>query len=155
MYTEVTLRRLYIVSKKNITYLTLPLFVQSNNRSFFQCTAKDNCQAHSISLSLSISQSLSLRDRDRADILITLYHHTTHQKLFKCLIGDLYTSVIHHWNHQLKPYWFPLRKNKVNKGHLKPPVSIRVNKYIKWQILKCDTSLEYSAHALLNYTQKK
>ena len=28
--------------------------------------------------------------------------------------SDLYSSVIHHWNLQLKPYWFPLRKNRVN-----------------------------------------
>merc|ERR1711872_248071 len=70
-----------------------------------------NCQALSISLSLNLS--LSLRDRDRADTIIT-FHHTTphHQHLF---IGDLYSSVIHHWNRQLKPYSFPLRKNRVNK----------------------------------------
>ena len=35
-----------------------------------------------------------------------------------------------------------------------PPVSIRVNKYLKWLILKCDTSFESSAHALQIYTQK-
>ena len=79
----------------------------------------------------------------------------THQKLFKCLRGDLYSSVIHHWNCQLKSNSFPLRKNRVNYGHLWPPVSIRVNKYLKWLILKCDTSFESSAHALLIYTQKK
>ena len=28
--------------------------------------------------------------------------------------SDLYSSVIHHWNRQLKPYSFPLRKNRVN-----------------------------------------
>ena len=63
------------------------------------------CQALSIYQSLNLT--LSLRDRDRADTIITLYHHhhhTIHQKLFKCLIGDLYSSVIHHWNRQLKPY---------------------------------------------------
>ena len=34
--------------------------------------------------------------------------------IFKCLRGDLYSSKIHHWNRQLKPYWYPLRKNRVN-----------------------------------------
>ena len=33
---------------------------------------------------------------------------------FKCLRGDLYSSAIYHWNCQLKPYWFLLRKNRVN-----------------------------------------
>ena len=35
---------------------------------------------------------------------------TTHHPplTFKCLRGDLYSSVIHHWNHQLKPNSFPL-----------------------------------------------
>ena len=28
--------------------------------------------------------------------------------------SDLYSSVIHHWNRQLKPYSYPLRKNRVN-----------------------------------------
>ena len=35
--------------------------------------------------------------------------------------SDLYSGVIHHWNRKLKPYWFPLRKNRVNLGHLWPP----------------------------------
>ena len=64
----------------------------------------DFCQALSISQSLNLS--LSLRDRDRADTIITLYHTTTtphHQKLFKYLRVDLYSSVIHHLNRQLKP----------------------------------------------------
>ena len=34
--------------------------------------------------------------------------------IFKSLRGDLYSSMIHHWNRQLKPYWFPVRKNRVN-----------------------------------------
>ena len=70
----------------------------------------------SLSISIYLNLSLSLRDTNRADTKITLPHHTTllHQKLFKCLIGDLYSSVIHHWNRQLKPYSFPLRKNRVN-----------------------------------------
>merc|ERR1712175_45902 len=72
-----------------------------------------------VKLSLSLNLSLSLRDRDRADTIITLYHTTPppphhHQKLFKYLRVDLYSSVIHHWNRQLKPYSFPLRKNRVN-----------------------------------------
>ena len=72
------------------------------------------CQALSIYQSLNLS--LSLRDRDRADTIITLYHTTPHHhsKLFKYLRVDLYSSVIHHWNRQLKPYSFPLRKNRVN-----------------------------------------
>ena len=45
-----------------------------------------------------------------ADTIITLYHW----KLFKDLRVDLYSSVIHHWNRQLNPYSFPLRKNRVN-----------------------------------------
>ena len=67
-----------------------------------------------ISLFISLNLSLSLRDRDRADTIITFHHHHHHRKLFKCLLGDLYSSVIHHWNRQLKPYSFPLRKNRVN-----------------------------------------
>jgi len=31
--------------------------------------------------------------------------------------------VICHWNRQLKPYLFLLRKNRVNYGHLLPPLS--------------------------------
>ena len=31
--------------------------------------------------------------------------------------------MICHWNRQLKPYWFPLRKNRVNWGHNSPPLS--------------------------------
>ena len=69
------------------------------------------CQALSISQSLNLS--LFLRDRDRADTIITLYH-TTPPETFKYLRVDLYSSVIHHWNRQLKPYSFPLRKNRVN-----------------------------------------
>ena len=34
--------------------------------------------------------------------------------IFKCLRGDLYSSMIHYWNCQLKPYWFPVRKNRLN-----------------------------------------
>ena len=33
------------------------------------------------------------------------YNHRDHPPLtFKSLRGDLYSSVIHHWNRQLKPY---------------------------------------------------
>ena len=58
------------------------------------------CQALSIYQSLNLT--LSLRDRDRADTIITF--HTTPPKTFKDLRVDLYSSVIHHWNCQLKPY---------------------------------------------------
>ena len=123
-----------------------------------------NCQALSISQSLNLS--LSLRDRDRADTIITLYHTTPHhhQHLF---IGDLYSSVIHHWNRQLKPYSFPLRKNRVNYGHLLPSLSalglinilsdLHSSVIVTYTllILKCDTSLESSAQALLISTQKE
>ena len=59
-----------------------------------------------------LSFFISKRERERADTIITLYQHTTphHRKLFKDLRVDLYSSVIHHWNRQLKPYWFPLKK---------------------------------------------
>ena len=81
--------------------------------------------SHFVKLSLSMSQSLNLslflrdRDRDRADTIVTLtlhppIHSSKHKKLFKCLIGDLYSSVIHHWNRQLNLYSFPLSKNRVN-----------------------------------------
>ena len=54
-----------------------------------------------VKLSLSL-YSLSLRESLH-------YNHsvppTTHSKLFKNLRVDLYSSVIHHWNRQLKPYW--------------------------------------------------
>ena len=43
---------------------------------------------------------------------------------FKCLRGYLYSSVIHHWNCQLKPYLFPLRKCRVNQSHNLPPLSL-------------------------------
>ena len=76
----------------------------------------------SLCLSLSISQSLnlslSMRDRDRADIIITFHHH---HKLFKDLIVDLYSSVIHHWNCLLKPILFLHWKNKVNWDHYSTP----------------------------------
>ena len=39
------------------------------------------------------------------------------------ILCDLYSSVICHWNRQLKPYLFPLRKNRVNQVHLLPPLS--------------------------------
>ena len=66
-------------------------------------------------LSLSLNLPLSLRDRDRADTIITFHPPPPHHhKLFKCLIDDCYSSVIHHWNCQLKPYSFPLRKDGVN-----------------------------------------
>ena len=59
----------------------------------------------SLSISLYLNLTLSLRDRDRADTIITLPpHHHHHRKLFKDLRVDLYSSVIHHWNRQLKPY---------------------------------------------------
>ena len=57
--------------------------------------------------------------------------HHYHWKLNKSLMGDLYLSVIHHCICQIKPYSFPLRKNKVNYGHSWPPVSIWVNKLYK------------------------
>ena len=91
-------------------------------------------QGNIVKLSQSLNLSLSLRDRDRADTIITLYHTTPpilHHKLFKCLLGDLYSSVIHHWNHQLKPYSFPLRKIGLIRVTYDPPVSIRVNKYYR------------------------
>ena len=59
------------------------------------------CQALSISQSLKLS--LSLRDRDSADNKIT-FHPPTPPQTFKAIRGDLYSSVIHHWNCQLKPY---------------------------------------------------
>ena len=58
-----------------------------------------DCQALSMSQSLNLSLSPSI-------------HPPTHQKLFKCLIGD-FTQV---WYIiQLKPYFFLLRKNRVNQ----------------------------------------
>ena len=65
-------------------------------------------QVLSSSLYLSISKS---------DIIITMYHTTTtphHHKLFEFLRVDLYSRLIHHWNGQLKPYSFPLTKNRIN-----------------------------------------
>ena len=63
-----------------------------------------------LSLYLSISQplnlSLSLRNRDRADTIITCHPTTSHSKLFRDLIVDLYSNVRHHWNHLLKPNLF-------------------------------------------------
>ena len=39
----------------------------------------------------------------------------------KCLRDDMYSSVIHYRNCQLKPYWFSVRKNRVDKGQKLPP----------------------------------
>ena len=64
-----------------------------------------------LSISLSPNLSLSLRDRDKVDTIITL---APLQQTFEGLRGNLDSSVIYHWNHQLKPYLFPLRKNRVN-----------------------------------------
>ena len=75
--------------------------------------------------------------------------HCTDTMYHKCLRDDLYLSIIHHWNRQLKLYWFPLRKYRVNWGHKFPPMSVLGLKVPqKWFIHKCDTSLESSAQAL-------
>ena len=53
------------------------------------------------------------------------HNHTAHPPItFKCLRGSWYSSVIHHWNRQLKHYLFPLRKYRVNKGHKLPLLSV-------------------------------
>ena len=50
-------------------------------------------------------------------------------KHFKLLIlkcdsdSDLYVTYTH-WNRQLKPYLFPLRKNRVNQGHNLSPLAV-------------------------------
>ena len=81
--------------------------------------------------------------------------------------ATLYSSVIHNWNCQLKPYSFPLRKNRVNYGYLLPSLSalglinilsdLHSSVIVTYTllILKCDTSLESSAQALLISTQKE
>ena len=83
------------------------------------------------------------------------------------ILCDLYSSVICHWNRQLKPYLFLLRKIRVNYGHLLPPLSalglinilsdLHSSVIVTYTllILKCDTSLESSAQALLISTQKE
>ena len=38
----------------------------------------------------------------------------TNERTLPIINTDLYSNVIHHWNRQLKPYSFPLRKNRVN-----------------------------------------
>ena len=38
------------------------------------------------------------------------------------ILSDSYSSVITHWNCQLKLYIFPLRKYRVNQGHNLPPL---------------------------------
>ena len=53
---------------------------------------------------LSSSVYLSFIDRDIADTMITFHHTTIHHKVFQYLRDDLYSSVIHHWNYQLKAY---------------------------------------------------
>ena len=60
----------------------------------------------------SLSLSLSLKEREswQYNHFPPPPHH--HSKLFKCLVGD--SSVIHHWNHQLNTYLFPLRKYRIN-----------------------------------------
>ena len=61
---------------------------------------------------LHLSLSLSLRERESWHWSLCTTPH--HRKLFKDLRVDLNSSVIHHWNHQLKPHSFQLRKNSVN-----------------------------------------
>ena len=115
------------IFKSNLVHAS---FVSSNSDFFYyllnvSCTfkslsavIKSNKTITQYSLYLS-SLNLSLSLRDRADTIITFHPPTTTpRKLFKCLIGDLYSSAIHHWNRQLKPYSFSLRKNRVNQGHL-------------------------------------
>ena len=108
-----------------------------------------------VKLSLSLNLSLSVRDRDRADTIIeslSTTHH--HRKLFKHL-EMTYTQV---WYIigiiGSSPTDFHSEKIGLIRVTYDPPVSIRVNKYLKWLILKCDTSFESSAHALLINTQK-
>ena len=147
------LRRSQICHQKvqNLTSEDPKLNLRSNNgfkkeENLWLCY----CQAL---LSLYLSFYLYLLEREKADTKITLYHHTTPPPTspYRWLILKVDTSL----ESQLKPYSFPLRKNRVNLGHLWPHVRIRVNKYLKWLILKCDTSFELSAHALLSSTQKK
>ena len=88
---------------------------------------------HSRALYLSIvthpNQTITIFDWQFSDLhyikIVKLYH----QKLFKDLRVELYSSVIHHWNHLLKPYSFPHRKIGLIRVTYDPPVSIRVNKY--------------------------
>ena len=113
------------IFKSNLVHAS---FVSSNSDFFYyllnvSCTfkslsavIKSNKTITQYSLYLS-SLNLSLSLRDRADTIITFHPPPHHHKLFKDLRVDLYSSVIHHWNRQLKPYSFPLRKNRVNQGH--------------------------------------
>ena len=71
---------------------------------------------HIVNLSQSIFMS------DRADTIITL-PPTKYQKLFKYLRVDLYPSVIHYWNHLLKPILFLHINHMVNWGHYSHPLS--------------------------------
>ena len=100
-------------------------------------------------ISQSLNISLSLRDRDRADTIITLYHHTTTRN-FLSTLELTYTQV---WYIigivSSSPTHFHSEKIGLIRVTYDPPVSIRVNKYLKWLILKCDTSFESSSHALL------
>ena len=67
---------------------------------------------------------VKLLAKAKAYPIITETTHHPPPLTFKCLRGDLYSSVIHHWNRQLKPYLFALRKNRVNWSHLGPPLSV-------------------------------
>ena len=108
----------------------------------------------SISL-FSLYLSLSLREREswHYNHSVPPPHH--HQKLFKHLevtysqvwyiIGIVSSS----------PTDFHSEKIGLIRVTYDPSVSVRVNEYSKWLILKCDTSLELSAQALLISTQKK
>ena len=92
-----------------VLYVTIMLFVEIIKLS--------------LSISFYLNLSLSLRDRKRVETIITFDHHPHHSKLFKDLRVDLYSSVIHHWNHLLKPILFLPCKHRVNWCHYSSPLS--------------------------------
>ena len=105
-----------------------------------------NCQALSISLCqsiyLSFSQSLCLRDRDRADTIITFNHTTPPETLTLTHQGTLLkcdTSL----ESSAQALLISTQKNRVIRVTYDPPVSIRVNKYLKSCSLYLSLSLSF------------
>ena len=87
--------------------------------------------------------------------MATPHHTILHQKPFKHL-EVTYTQV---WYIigiiSSSPTHFHSEKIGLFRVTYDPPASIRVNRYLKWLILKCDTSFYSSAQALQISTQKK
>ena len=90
---------------------SIPLVIKGISKKTATFSIIDCCQA--LSIYISITQNL-----------FNLWEKPTHQKLFKDLGVDLYSSVIHHCNHFLKPGQGAKvgtlgRKNEINSSYVR------------------------------------